>query len=163
VIDIDLLVDYHYWARDRMLDAVALLDPETYLADRGNSFRSIRDTVGHLYSAEMTWYSRWIGRAMAAPVPPAAHPDVATLRLAWSDLERDLRAHVAGLDAEARGRTFEYRMFDGQIMRSVFWHTLQHLVNHGSYHRGQITTMLRQAGAVPPKSMDLITFYRQRG
>jgi uncharacterized damage-inducible protein DinB len=39
---------------------------------------------------------------------------------------------------------------------------LQHLVNHGSYHRGQITTMLRQIGAKPAKSMDLIAFYRTK-
>jgi uncharacterized damage-inducible protein DinB len=35
-------------------------------------------------------------------------------------------------------------------------------VNHASYHRGQVTTMLRQLGARPPRSMDLITFYRER-
>ena len=39
---------------------------------------------------------------------------------------------------------------------------VQHVVNHGSYHRGQVTTMLRQLGAQPPKSQDLITFYRER-
>jgi uncharacterized damage-inducible protein DinB len=39
---------------------------------------------------------------------------------------------------------------------------LQHLVNHGSYHRGQVTTMLRQIGVQPAKSMDLIAFYRER-
>jgi uncharacterized damage-inducible protein DinB len=35
-------------------------------------------------------------------------------------------------------------------------------VNHGSYHRGQVTTMLRQMGVQPAKSMDLIAFYRER-
>jgi uncharacterized damage-inducible protein DinB len=39
---------------------------------------------------------------------------------------------------------------------------LQHVVNHGSYHRGQVTTMLRQLGAKPPQSMDMIMFYRER-
>ncbi len=39
---------------------------------------------------------------------------------------------------------------------------LQHVVNHGTYHRGQIVTMLRQLGAAPPQSMDLIAFYRAR-
>ena len=34
---------------------------------------------------------------------------------------------------------------------------------HASYHRGQVTTMLRQLGAEPPPSQDLITFYRERG
>jgi uncharacterized damage-inducible protein DinB len=37
---------------------------------------------------------------------------------------------------------------------------VQHLVNHGSYHRGQVTTMLRQLGAKPSKSMDLLAFHR---
>jgi len=39
---------------------------------------------------------------------------------------------------------------------------VQHVVNHGTYHRGQITTLLRQMGAAPPKSTDLIAFYRER-
>jgi uncharacterized damage-inducible protein DinB len=39
---------------------------------------------------------------------------------------------------------------------------LQHVVNHGSYHRGQVTTMLRQLGAPPPKYMDLIVYYREK-
>ena len=38
---------------------------------------------------------------------------------------------------------------------------LQHVVNHATYHRGQVTTMLRQLDAAPPKSMDLIAFYRE--
>ena len=39
---------------------------------------------------------------------------------------------------------------------------LQHVVNHGTYHRGQVTTMLRRLWANPPKSVDLMTFYRER-
>jgi len=39
---------------------------------------------------------------------------------------------------------------------------LQHVVNHASYHRGQVTTMLRQLGAQPGKSMDLIAYYRTK-
>jgi uncharacterized damage-inducible protein DinB len=39
---------------------------------------------------------------------------------------------------------------------------LQHVVNHGSYHRGQVTTLLRQLGATSPKSMDLVAFFRER-
>jgi uncharacterized damage-inducible protein DinB len=39
---------------------------------------------------------------------------------------------------------------------------VQHVVNHGSYHRGQLTTMFRQLGATPAKSMDLIGYYREQ-
>jgi uncharacterized damage-inducible protein DinB len=38
---------------------------------------------------------------------------------------------------------------------------LQHVVNHASYHRGQVTTMLRQLGMPPARQMDLVTFYRE--
>jgi uncharacterized damage-inducible protein DinB len=40
---------------------------------------------------------------------------------------------------------------------------LQHVVNHASFHRGQVTTMLRQMGMKAPASQDLITFYREKG
>ena len=39
---------------------------------------------------------------------------------------------------------------------------VQHVVNHGSYHRGQVTTMLRQLGAEPAKGMDMIAYYRAK-
>jgi uncharacterized damage-inducible protein DinB len=55
-----------------------------------------------------------------------------------------------------------YRGWDGKEQAQIFWQMFQHLVNHGSYHRGQITTMLRQIKVAPPKSMDLIAFYRER-
>jgi uncharacterized damage-inducible protein DinB len=50
----------------------------------------------------------------------------------------------------------------GEDARSVFSHMLQHLVNHATYHRGQVTTMLRQLGAPAPKSQDLIRYYREK-
>ena len=45
---------------------------------------------------------------------------------------------------------------NGEEAQSIFSHMLQHVVNHATYHRGQVTTMLRQLGAPPPKSQDLI-------
>jgi len=163
MIDLDLLLDYHYWARDRMFAALARLSPEAYAADRGNSFRSIRDTVVHVYSAEWSWHSRWRGHSPSAHLSPEAFPDVAAIRSAWLELEPQVRAFVGGLGSHDRERVFDYFALNGTPQQSVFWHMVQHVVNHATYHRGQVTTMLRQAGAEPPKSMDLITFYRERG
>ena len=53
-------------------------------------------------------------------------------------------------------------MLDGSPGSAPFWQMVQHVVNHGSYHRGQLTTMLRQLGAAPAKSMDLIGYYREK-
>ncbi len=59
--DLRTLLDYHYWARDRMFEALEPLTPEQVNRDMGSSFKSIRDTVTHLYAAEWAWYSRWHG------------------------------------------------------------------------------------------------------
>jgi uncharacterized damage-inducible protein DinB len=158
--DVRTLLDYHYWARDRVLEAAGLLTQEQYTRDLGSSFRSVRDTLVHLYSGEWNWYSRWQGVSPTAMLSPLEFPDVTTLRTPWVDHEGKMRAFVEGLGEEGITRVIEYKMLDGRPGATPFWQMLQHLVNHGSYHRGQVTTMLRQLGAQPAKSMDLIAFYR---
>ena len=116
----------------------------------------------HIYAAEWAWYGRWTGNPPTALLQPEKFADVAALQSGWKDLEREVRAFVHELGPAGMDRRFEYKMFNGQPGSSVFWQMLQHVVNHASYHRGQITTMLRQTGAAPPRSMDLIMFYRER-
>jgi uncharacterized damage-inducible protein DinB len=160
--DISSLLDYHYWARDRVLDATAAISGEEFLAGRSNSFASIRDTLAHTYFAEWAWYSRWQGHS------PTAFPDanqfqrVDGIRAAWSDLQQQVRAFIDPLDDAGLAREIHYRLLSGDEAVTPVWQMVQHVVNHASYHRGQVTTMLRQAGAQPPKSMDLIAFYRGR-
>jgi uncharacterized damage-inducible protein DinB len=156
------LVDYHYWARDHVLDAAGTLTPEQYLRDTASSFRSVRDTLVHIHSAEWVWCSRWQGHSPKNALPPDRFPDVETLRARWTSLEVDVRAVLERMGEQGLDRVVEYRMINGDAGRSIFWHMLQHVVNHASYHRGQVTTLLRQFGAAPPEGMDLIAFYRTR-
>jgi uncharacterized damage-inducible protein DinB len=161
--ELQTLVDYHYWARDRMLEALDPLTPEQYGRAMGSSFPSIRDTAVHIYSAEWVWYSRWQGTSPTGMLDAADLPDVPSLRTAWSAQERKTRAFVEGVGEDGVARLYEYSGFNGRPGSSTFEQMVQHLVNHGSYHRGQVTTMLRQIGVAPPKSMDLIGYYRTRG
>jgi len=160
--DLKTLVDYHYWARDRMLDAIAPLTADQFTRDLGNSFKSIRDTAVHIYSAEWVWHQRWTGTSPTEAIPFDRFADVPALRGAWLTLETELRAHLEGCTEADAAREIEYRNIAGVPGRSHFWQMLQQVVNHASYHRGQVTTMVRQLGAPGPKSQDLITFYRER-
>jgi len=160
--ELRLLFDYHYWARDRILNAVEPLSPDQVARDMGNSFRSIRDTLAHIYAADWAWYSRWIGNSPTALLPADMFPDIAAIRAAWIELEANVRTLLAGLDDQGVNRIHEYRLLNGQPGSTVFWQMAQHVVNHATYHRGQVTTMLRQLGADPAKPMDLIAFYRER-
>ena len=159
--DLKTLLDFHYWARDRMLDAADKLTSEQFTRDMGSSFKSIRDTLAHLYSAEWAWYQRWQGTSPAAALPFEQFPDVATIRQEWSTLESRVRGFLDARTDSDITRVIEYRMLNGTPGSSPLWQMVQHIVNHGSYHRGQLTTMYRQLGAEPAKSVDLIRYYRE--
>jgi len=73
-----------------------------------------------------------------------------------------MRAFLDGLGEDGVSRVFEYKLLNGQAGASPVWQMLQHVVNHASYHRGQVTTMLRQLGATPAKPMDMIAYYRTK-
>jgi uncharacterized damage-inducible protein DinB len=159
--DLQTLLDYHYWARDRLLDAIATLSPEQFTRDQGSSFKSVRDTVAHTYAAEWAWYERWQGRSPKALLPSDQFPDVDSIRSAWREHETKMRDYVASLDERSIARVVDYTLLSGASGSTPLWQMLQHVVNHASYHRGQVTTMLRQMAAEPPKSMDLIAYYRR--
>jgi uncharacterized damage-inducible protein DinB len=157
---LETLVDYHYWGRDRILDCAAPLRPEQFTRDLGSSFPSVRDTLVHLYGADWIWRERWDGNSPNALPSPAGFDDVDSIRRAWVEEEKRVRAVLARLGPTGVLQPITYSR-KGVPEAQPFWQMLQHLVNHGTYHRGQVTTMLRQLGAsaVP---MDLIAFYRER-
>jgi uncharacterized damage-inducible protein DinB len=161
--DLRTLLDYHYWARDRMLASVDTLTQDQYTKDLGNSFKSVRDTVVHLYFADWVWHSRWIGNSPQHGLKPEEFPDVTAIRRAWNEHEAKMRAFFDRMEEDGVGRVYQYKNLSGQDFESVFWHMFQHVVNHATYHRGQVTTMVRQLGADPGKPQDLIAFYRERG
>jgi uncharacterized damage-inducible protein DinB len=157
--DTRTLFAYDAWANRRVLDACGALSSEQFTRDLGSSFRSVRDTLAHILGAEWLWLERFRGRSAALPSADQ-YPDLASLRARWTQFESDLLSYVNGLSAADLERSFDYRDMKGNPHSNLLWQTLQHLANHGTYHRGQVTTLLRQLGA-KPASTDLIGFYRE--
>ena len=71
---------------------------------------------------------------------------------------RDVTAGVSQADLD---RMMEYKTMKFGAYRNPLWQSMMHLINHGTYHRGQVTTLLRQHGAEPVLS-DLMHYYRER-
>lgn len=158
---IQQLYDYNSWANHRILDACGALTPEQFVKDLGSSFPSVRDTLAHIYGAEWIWLERWQGRTPSGPLKPPDFPDLASLRARWTERERELQAFVRGLTTERLNAAMETSTLDGTRYVQPLWQMMQHLVNHGSYHRGQVTAFLRQLGH-QAVATDLIRFYRER-
>ncbi|MHB8412030.1 MAG: DinB family protein [Candidatus Acidiferrales bacterium] len=160
VDDVQLLYDYNSWANRRALNACAPLSSEQLTRKLGSSYPSLRDTLTHIMFVEWLWLERWNGRSPTGP-PPGDFPDLASIRAQWQKIESDLVKFIRALPAADLDRVVTYCNTKGNSFSDRMWQMLQHLVNHGTYHRGQITTLLRQLGATPVAT-DLIAFYRER-
>jgi len=152
------LSEFNRWANAAVLDAVSALRPEEWTRDLKNSFPSVRDTLVHILWAEWIWLRRWKGVSPKLMFDPAEFPTVSVLRKKWGDVEREQAELVAGLSEESLGTVIEYVNTRGESFRYPLWQMLQHVVNHSTYHRGQITMMLRQLGATPVAT-DFLVFY----
>lgn len=149
------LFEYNYWARDRQLEACAALNEEQFLRPMGNSFSSVRDVLAHLIFAEWVWLERWLGRSPTTAdreqVAADTFPTLDSVRERWSGLERNMRLYLSGLDDAVLRGSLTYTNWRGQVCTYPLGHTMFHVANHQTYHRGQVTTLLRQLGATAPE------------
>ena len=159
--DFRLLYDYNSWANHRTLDACAQLTEDQFTRDMASSFRSVRDTLVHVMLVEWLWLERWHGRSPNSFPPTSDFPTLDSVRARWAEINTDLRDYIASLTPEEVQRVVHHKTTAGVPYSHPLWQMLQHLANHGTYHRGQITTLLRQLGA-KATGTDLITFYRER-
>lgn len=153
------LFAYHRWANGRLLDATAALSAEAFDRDLGNSFGSIRATLAHILAADWVWLQRWLGES------PRAFPewDVSTharLLDQWREVEGAQKGFVHALGEGDVDRVIPYTMLSGAAFANPLGELCRHVVNHATYHRGQVVTMLRQLGVEPPHT-DLIVYYRE--
>jgi uncharacterized damage-inducible protein DinB len=155
------LYQYNQWANKRVLDACATLTEEQFTRGMGNSFPSVRDTLAHILGAEFAWYERLFGRYPTALLSGADFPALAPLLRKFEEHDARLLDYVSKLSAADLDKVLEYKNLSGKELSNPLWQIFQHLANHGTYHRGQVTTMFRQLGA-KPVSTDLIGFYREQ-
>jgi uncharacterized damage-inducible protein DinB len=158
---IRMLFQFNQWADQRLLDACGALTDEQFTRDLGSSFRSVRDTLAHLYGAEWIWNERIQGRSPSAHPLANSFPDLPAVRVALEKMDGYFLDYAGKLTQQNLEQVFHYKTITGEAFSNPLWQTLQHLCNHATYHRGQVTTLLRQLGA-KPISTDMIVFYRQQ-
>ena len=151
------LYRYNAWANSRVLDAVSGLDQEAFTRDLGSSYPSVRDTLLHLVSAEWIWLERWKGVSPKAMLHASDFPNFDAVSARWSAVEREQRSFVDAVTEEQLPAVVRYVNLKGEASQYPLWRQMAHVVNHSTYHRGQLTTMLRQLGA-RPVSTDLLMF-----
>ncbi len=149
---------YNHWANQRTLASVAPLSAEQFTRGLGNSFGSVRDTVAHILGAEWIWLERWLGRSPKALLPASDFPTVDSLRQRWETVEQDRNRFLQTLTPVSLQQSISYINLRGQPFAYPLWQQMIHVTNHSTYHRGQVTTLLRQLGA-EPQNTDFLSYY----
>lgn len=154
--DIHLVFEYDRWANRRVLEAASGLSTEQFTRDLGGAFSSVRDTLVHIIAGEWVWLEYW-----KAPSPDSAFlaslrtqreslfrselfPDLGAVGRKWSEVEKQQQDFVNGLTDEFFTKMLPFRSTQAKLS-----HLMQHVANHSTYHRGQISLMMRQLGAKP--------------
>jgi uncharacterized damage-inducible protein DinB len=152
---------YNRWANARSLQAASTVSPADFTKEVGGSFASLRGTLAHMYGAEWIWLQRWRGTSPRQLPSALDFPDVETIRSRWQEVEREQKQFLDSLDPGRLSEVVSYVNLKGETFAYPLGRMLQHVVNHASYHRGQITTLLRQLGATP-LSTDLLLYDDER-
>ena len=154
------LFDYNAWATARMFSAAEALTPEQVEAPLVSSFPSLMATMAHIVFSEWLWLQRWLGESPTGAPAWTAEPSLRELKARLAAIEAERAAFLAGRTDEDLGDVVSYRGGDGQAFAHPLGDLIRHVVNHSTYHRGQLATMLRQLGHTPP-STDFTRYLRE--
>jgi uncharacterized damage-inducible protein DinB len=156
------LFQYNSWAHRRIFDIISPLPRELYMKNNGTSHGNLHGTVTHTVGAEEIWLKRWTGAAVKGMPKPDDFPDFTSLRQHWETIDKKIHEFCDSLTTEhAIRKDVVYHDLKGNQYSQPLFQLMQHLVNHSSYHRGQIVAQLRQY-AVAPVSTDMVVFFREK-
>ena len=141
VDDIRFLFEYDRWANARMFEAVDSLTEE--------QFAHVRDTLAHIIGVDWIWFQRCNGMNPSSAPEWMSNPTRDALRTQLQSIERQWREYVDNLRDDDLPRVVDYVRLEGQPGSRTLVHLLQHVINHSTYHRGQVATRMRQAGGTP--------------
>ncbi len=143
---------YNRWMNERVYACCADLSHEERKKDRGAFFKSIHGTLNHILLGDLIWFGRFKGEPFTgfSGLDYELHADFCALRDARVRMDAGILEFVDALDESRVAGELHYTTVVNPAPRvSPFWFVLMHFFNHQTHHRGQVTTLLSQAGINP--------------
>jgi uncharacterized damage-inducible protein DinB len=166
------LARYNQWMNRKLYTLSAQLDDEERKRDRGAFFKSIHGTLNHLLLADCTWLSRFSADKGPLPRDRQGEPiritslaqelyaDFAELAVERARIDELLLDYTNQLSEEQLLAPLSYKTSAGVPQSQALWRAVGHVFNHQTHHRGQLTTLLSQAG-LQPDVTDLVAMLRE--
>ncbi len=141
------LYQYNAWANHRIIE---VLEREQVKDEK------ILSIFGHLVCAQLIWFNRF----KDLPKSPLQLWGKYSLLELKAIAEEASRSWLGFIDEEDRfDRMLKYNNYVGDYYETNIRDLMTHLVNHCTYHRGQIAVLLRERG-LEPINTDFVTYDR---
>ena len=153
---------YHVWANGLLLDAIQALPYDQQTAEVKSSFPSLYKTVLHMLDAESIWWQRIKLQERIDRPGDSFSGSFAELSKLLMAQGKQWQEWIANASEPALQHEFIYFNSKKERFKQPVNQMLLHLFNHGTYHRGQLVTMLRQLGIEKIPQTDFIVWSRKK-
>ena len=153
------LARFNKWTNQLIYEKCSLLSEDEYKKNRKAFFESIHNTLNHLLVVDKLWLGRMKGtKPEVKYLAQILHDNFNDLEKARVEEDDSLIHFIDNLDEKEVDKNYTFTRMDGRGEFTItFGLTLITLFNHQTHHRGQIHTMLTQAG-IKPAQMDVVDF-----
>ncbi len=153
------LADYNNWADGISIEWLNKIDNEQWEREIESSFNSIKKTATHIVSAKKIWLDFWTKNPHPVYLSAEFKGTKDELLAIWQNASIELTKFISNFPEEDYQKPVDFIYPNGKQGQMIFWQTFPHFVNHATYHRGQLVTMLRQAGFSDFSNTDLATYF----
>lgn len=145
---LESMAAYNSWMNGKIYETASRLGRQEIALDRGAFFKSILGTLNHLVVTDMVWIDRFKGRGLrTSDLKALRHETLEALSVERSALDAEITEWARGVDEAWLKRPFS---FTSLLTDTTYTYPasvlVMHFFNHQTHHRGQVTTLLTQAG-----------------
>ncbi|MDE3252093.1 MAG: DinB family protein [Bacteroidota bacterium] len=153
-------VRYDLWANEKLLDLILSLTEEQQKQYIASSFPSVEKTCLHIWDASSIWWQRVQLHEQIVVPSLSFHPSMKDIANGLLHQNKQWIDWILEQDEKTLAADFSYKNLKGDPYRQPLQDIVLHLSNHGTYHRGQLVTLLRQLGVEKIPQIDYILFAR---
>ena len=152
----------------KLYDKIQLLSDADISKDNGAFFSSILGTLNHILVGDLLWFRRFAASKACKDTLPGIkdmprpsgldevlYTDIRALREQRNMMDKLIVDFSNAWDKTMLQSDIRYRDMKGNKHQRALGELLQHVFNHQTHHRGQVTTLLSQAG-IDPEATDLL-------